>query len=292
MRRIGAPIEHSRTGSTRRRDYDARVGDDASGTSTPSSRWAAVLDLLATRGRLSVSETAVQLRVSEATVRRDFTELARRQLVTRHHGGVVATSVAYELPYRYRSSQADDGLERIAAHAASLVRPGEVVALNGGTTTTATARALTAREELAGENGTAFTLVTNALNIAAEAVLRPHVRCVSLGGVARPESYEVSGPLAAQVVAQLWFDVAIVGVNALSAAEGATCKDEDEAAVVRAMVERSKRVVAVAGAEKLGARTFAAICPAERITTLVTTAPEDADEVVALRARGVEVACV
>ncbi|WP_307835954.1 DeoR/GlpR family DNA-binding transcription regulator [Phycicoccus sonneratiae] len=268
------------------------MGEDAIGASTPSSRWAAVLDLLATRGRLSVSETAVHLRVSEATVRRDFAELARRQLVTRHHGGVVATSVAYELPYRYRSSQADGELERIAAHAASLVHPGEVVALNGGTTTTATARALTAREDLAGENGPALTLVTNALNIAAEAVLRPHVRCVSLGGVARPESYEVSGPLAAQVVAQLWFDVAVVGVHALSAAEGATCADEDEAAVVRAMVERSRRVVVVAGAGKLGSRTFASICPAERIGTLVTTAPEDASEVAALRARGVVVDCV
>ena len=272
--------------------YDDGVGDDATGTMTPSSRWAAVLDLLATRGRLSVAETARQLAVSEATVRRDFAELARRQLVTRHHGGVVAASVAYELPYRYRSTQADDGLERIAAHAASLVEPGEVVALNGGTTTTVTARALTSREDLAGEGGAAFTLVTNALNIAAEAVLRPHVQCVSLGGVARTESYEVSGPLAELVVAQLWFDVAIVGVNALSAQEGATCRFEDEAAIVRAMVERSRRVVVVAGADKLGSRTFATICPADRITTLVTTAADDASEVLALRGCGVDVVCV
>ncbi len=272
--------------------YDDRVSDEANGTRTPTSRWAAVLDLLATRGRLSVTETSRELGVSEATVRRDFTELARRQLVTRHHGGVVATAVAYELPYRYRVSQTDEGIDRIAARAAALVGPGEVVALNGGTTTTATARALTSREDLVGEDGPALTLVTNALNIAAEAVLRPHVQCVSLGGVARPESYEVTGPLAAQVIQQLWFDVAVVGVNALSAAEGATCRFEDEAAVVRAMVERSRRVVVVAGAAKLGERTFAAICPAERIGTLVTTADEAAPEVAALRERGVEVLCV
>ncbi|MBD3783811.1 MAG: DeoR/GlpR transcriptional regulator [Micrococcales bacterium] len=268
------------------------VSEEANGTRTPTSRWAAVLDLLATRGRLSVTETARELAVSEATVRRDFAELARRQLVTRHHGGVVATSVAYELPYRYRSSQADGALGRIATAAAALVAPGDVVALNGGTTTTATARAITAREDLVGDDGTPLTLVTNALNIAAEAVLRTHVQCVSLGGVARPESYEVTGPLAAQVIAGLWFDVAVVGVNAFSAAEGATCRHDDEAAVVRAMVERSQRVVVVAGAEKLGRRTFAAICPAERVGTLVTTAAEDDPEVEALRARGVEVVCV
>lgn len=266
---------------------------DVDGARTPAGRWAAVLDLLATQGRLSVSETATQLGVSEATVRRDFAELARRQLVTRHHGGVVATSVAYELPYRYRSSQGDDGLERVAARAASLVRRGQVVVLNGGTTTTATARALTSREDLAGDGtAQAFTVVTNALNIAAEVVLRPHVQCVSLGGVARPESYEVSGPLAAQIVAQLWFDLAIVGVDGLSAAEGATCRYEDEAAIVRAMIERSRRVVVVTSGAKLGRRTFAAICPAERIDRLITTAPEDDEQVLALRERGVEVDCV
>lgn len=263
------------------------------GARTPAGRWAAVLDLLATQRRLSVADTAARFGVSEATVRRDFAELARRQLVTRHHGGVVATSVAYELPYRYRSSQGDGGLERVAARAASLVGRGDVVVLNGGTTTTATARALTSREDLAGDGtAQAFTVVTNALNIAAEVVLRPHVQCVSLGGVARPESYEVSGPLAAQIVGQLWFDVAIVGVDGLSAAEGATCRYEDEAAIVQAMIERSRRVVVVAAAPKLGRRTFAAICPAKRVDLLVTSATADDPEVARLRALGVEVDCV
>ena len=64
-----------------------------------ASRLSAILDLLATRGGLSVSAAASELDVSEATIRRDFAELSRRQLVTRNHGGVVATSVAYELPY-------------------------------------------------------------------------------------------------------------------------------------------------------------------------------------------------
>ena len=133
-----------------------------------------MLDRLATTGRLGVTETAELLGVSEATIRRDFSELAKRQLVTRNHGGVVATSVAYELPYRYRSSKADDGRTRVAEAAASLVAPGQVIGLNGGTTTTATSRAITAREDLAIDGE--ITIVTNALNIATEAVLRPHVQ--------------------------------------------------------------------------------------------------------------------
>jgi DNA-binding transcriptional MocR family regulator len=78
-------------------------------------RWSALLGLLAEHGRLSVSQVSAELDVSEATVRRDFGELAAQQLVTRTHGGVVATSVTYELPARYKSALADDNKQRIAA---------------------------------------------------------------------------------------------------------------------------------------------------------------------------------
>lgn len=254
-----------------------------------ASRLSAILDLLATAGRLSVADAAEQLGVSEATIRRDFSELARRQLVNRNHGGVVATSVAYELPYRYRTSQNDSELERISADAAELIAPGAVVGMNGGTTTTATARALTAREDLV---GVGITLVTSALNIAVEAVLRPHVRCVSLGGIPRPESYEVTGPLAIAGLSQLWLDVAVLGVNGLSAREGATCEHEDEAAVSRLMVERAREVVAVATEAKLGERAFTVICESSAVTTLVTSAPEKHPQVVALREVGTTVHCV
>lgn len=255
-----------------------------------ATRWSVMLDRLATTGRLGVVETAELLSVSEATIRRDFSELARRQLVIRNHGGVVATSVAYELPYRYRSSQSDDHRARIAKVAAGLVKVGQTIGLNGGTTTTATARAITAREDLAADSH--ITIVTNALNIATEAVLRPHVQCVSLGGVARPVSYEVTGPLAQLVLHQLWLDVAIVGVNGLTAGEGATCRHEEEAAIIRTMIERSKQVIVVTTGDKLGTRTFASICPAEKIHQLVTTEDADESEIAALRGLGVEVILV
>jgi DeoR family transcriptional regulator, aga operon transcriptional repressor len=267
--------------------YGRRVTEEIDLARNRASRWSTMLDRLATVGRLGVGEAAELLGVSEATIRRDFSELAKRQLVARNHGGVVATSVAYELPYRYRSSRADDDRARVAEAAAALVRPGQVIGLNGGTTTTATSRAITAREDLASEGE--ITIVTNALNIATEAVLRPHVQCVSLGGVARPESYEVTGPLAQLVLHQLWLDVAVVGVNGLSAREGATCRHEEEAAIIRTMIERSKQVICVATGDKLGMRTFASICPAERIDHLVTTVGADRAEIDALREAGVEV---
>ena len=255
-----------------------------------SRRWRTMLDLLSERTRLSVSEAAAELGVSEATVRRDFSALADQQLVSRTHGGVVATSVAYDLPARYRGGQDGDARERIAAAAADLVEPGMVVGLNGGKTTTVTARRLAARADLAAlRERPAFTVVTNALNIATEMVLRPHIRTVTLGGVARPESYELTGPLATRVLDELWFDVLFLGVDGISRDAGASCMHEGEAEINALMVRRAGRVVVVAGSEKLGRGTFARICDLGAIAALVTDAGADPGEVAAMQHGGLEV---
>jgi DeoR family transcriptional regulator of aga operon len=257
------------------------------------ARWSALLALLAEHGRLSVAQVVDELGVSEATARRDFGELAAQQLVTRTHGGVVATAVAYDLPARYKQAGKDSAKERIATFAADLVPEGSVVGFNGGTTTSATARRLAARSDLAAAvRRPSVTIVTNALNIATEMVLRPFIRCVSLGGVARPESYELTGPLASMVLGELWLDTAVLGVDAVSAALGATCNHEGEAGINSLMVQRADRVVVVATGEKLGRRAFARICGASRIDTIVTDATADPGAMDDLRAAGVRVEVV
>ena len=261
-----------------------------------AQRWSALLALLGDRGRLSVAEAAVTLAVSEATIRRDFAALADRQLATRTHGGVVATGVAYDLPARYRGRvDADrpqlDRKRRIAAAAAALLEPGTVVGFNGGTTTTATARRLAARTDLQQRDATdpAITVVTNALNIATEMVLRPHVRTVTLGGIARPQSYELVGPLAALVLDELWLDVLVLGVDGFDVVGGATCHHGVEAGIDAHMVRRARRVLVVAGSEKLGKRAFARICPAAGVHTLITDTDAPPDVVAGILAAGVEV---
>nr|WP_233507096.1 DeoR/GlpR family DNA-binding transcription regulator [Jiangella anatolica] len=270
---------------------DGDAGADLGGQAHDRARrWRQMLDLLAERGRLSVTETASALSVSEATVRRDFTELARQQLVTRTHGGVVATAVAYDLPARYRATSGSDPKERIAALAADLVEPGMVVGFNGGTTTSATARRLAARIEHGPHSGEhTLTVVTNALNIATEMVLRPHIRTVSLGGVARPQSYEMTGPLATLVLNELWLDVLILGIDGLTASGGASCRHVGEAGIDALMVQRAGRVVAAGVGEKIGRRAFARICDADQIDVLVTDPSAPEDELTALRAAGVDV---
>ncbi|MEV6774291.1 DeoR/GlpR family DNA-binding transcription regulator [Nocardia sp. NPDC051030] len=250
-------------------------------------RWNRLLELLADTGRLSVEEASEVLGVSPATVRRDFTALAEQQLATRTHGGIVASSVAYELPARYRHG--DEAKQRIAEHAAALIDPDAVVGLNGGTTTTAVARALAGRMDLSPTGDARLTIVTNALNIAAEMVLRPHLRTICLGGMARRESYELHGPLAERSLAELRLATVILGVNALSVEGGAQCTHLDEAGVNAEMVRRADLVIVVATSEKLRRSALARICPIEQVQVLVTDVDADPDAVAEIRAAGIRV---
>ncbi|GHE45742.1 transcriptional regulator [Streptomyces longispororuber] len=233
------------------------------------ARWQELLELLVDRGRLDVEEAATALGVSTATIRRDFDQLAEQQMLVRTRGGAVVHGVSYELPLRYKTARQASEKQRIAKAVADLIAPGEVLGLTGGTTTTEVARALAVRTGLAG-GSPALTIVTNALNIANELAVRPQFKIVVTGGVARPQSYELTGPLAGGVLGQISLDVAVLGVGAFDVAYGATAHDEDEAAVNRLLCERATRVVVAADATKLGRRAFARICAAEQVDTLVT----------------------
>ncbi|MCZ7416032.1 DeoR/GlpR family DNA-binding transcription regulator [Streptomyces sp. WMMC897] len=256
-------------------------------------RWTRLLDALGERGRLEVGEAAELLGVSPATIRRDMEELARQQLLTRTRGGAVLSGVAYDLPLRYKTARKADEKHRIARAAAGLVLPGAVVGLNGGTTTSEVAREFATRADLADHApGAALTIVTNAINIAGELAVRPYVKTVVTGGVARPNSYELTGPLATEVLSGFSLDYAILGVDAVDPEFGAATHDEGEASANRAMAERAGKVVVVADSTKLGRRAFARVCSVAEITVLVTDRAAPGELVEKLTGQGVEVLTV
>lgn len=235
------------------------------------ARWNTLLEILAEDGRITVEDAAERLRVSQATVRRDFDQLAQQQMITRTRGGAVANTVSYDLPLRYKSARNVGEKQRVGAAAAAMVTPGMVVGMNGGTTTTEVARALATRPDLINNtDGSALTIVTNALNIANELIVRPHVKVVVTGGVVRPQSYELIGPLATGVLRELTFDIAFLGVDAIDVALGAAAHHEGEAAINGLMAARARRVVILADSSKLGRHAFARVCPIERVETLIT----------------------
>ena len=253
-------------------------------------RWTALLDLLPGDEQLTVAEAASALGVSQATIRRDMDQLARQQLVTRTRGGVIAGHVSYDLPLRYKTARHAPQKQRIGRAAAALVAAGAAVALNGGTTASEVARALATRPDLQDGPGTpVITVVTNAMNIANELAVRPHIKIVVTGGVARSRSYELIGPFATLVLEQLALDWAILGVDALDPVAGATAHHEGEASINYLMATRAAQVMIVADGSKLGQRAFARVCAVDEIDVLVTDQDAEPAALAAFTERGIRV---
>jgi len=247
-----------------------------------SERMAEILRSLDESGSIHVGELARRFGVSAATVRRDLALLEEQRLLTRTHGGALAQDVAYELPVRHRHGQSRDAERAIAREAVGGLPIGpHVIGLTGGTTTSEVAKELADRTDL--------TVVTNALNIAMELVLRPRLKLVVVGGVSRPQSYELVGPWAEQVLSSVNIGTAYVGVDGIDATGGITTHDENEARTNRAMLVRAQRVVVVAAGSKLGRRALARIADIGEVHEVITDPTADRAAVAAIRATGVGV---
>ncbi|MGH3498134.1 MAG: DeoR/GlpR family DNA-binding transcription regulator [Nocardioidaceae bacterium] len=246
-----------------------------------ADRMAAILEHIALAGSVDVARISADLGASAATLRRDLEALQERGLLVRTHGGAVASGVGFELPLRHREARHQPEKRAIGRLAAGLVPDGSVVGMTGGTTVTEVARAL--------PNNADITVVTNALNIAAELVLRPSIRVVVVGGSARHASYELVGPAAELVIERYHLDVSFIGTDGLTVEEGCSTYDEMEAHTDHAFIARARRIIVVADSTKLGRRTFARICRTDEVSDLVTDARADPDIVRELTEVGVHV---
>jgi DeoR family transcriptional regulator of aga operon len=258
---------------------------DRRGPVTRAERLSALLEMLVTEGKIDVEASAEHFAVSAATIRRDLDYLADQQLLSRTHGGAVPNTTSYDLPLRYKSISQGEAKAQIAQRAVAMLWPGCTLSLNGGTTTVEVARAIPGVERL--QNG--VTVVTNAINIATELTVRPFIKIMVCGGVARPQSYELVGAMASETLSQLTPDICFLGATGLDPVAGITTYDEAEAAINRVMAQQAKRTVVVLDSSKLGTVGFSRICHVHEVATVITDSDADARVVAILRARGVEV---
>lgn len=226
------------------------------------TRHEAILGTLAHHGTVATAELAGRLGVSVDTIRRDLLELEGAGRLRRVHGGAVRPAPG---PRHFADRVAQDpgGKAVVGALAAGLIRRGEVVAIGGGTTTLEVARSL--------PPDLSATFVTASPDVALALRDLPDVDVIVLGGTLDRTSQTLVG---ADTIAQIQTvrpDRCIVGACSIHAELGLTMREREEAQVMRALVERSRRVVALATAEKLG--TAAPYVVSERVDTLVSDAP-------------------
>jgi len=244
-----------------------------------------VLSLLQRDGRVLVSELSESLGISSITIRKDLDYLASKGLVQRTHGGALAPQSTTMLDPSLKEKEQHQFKEKqlIAAAAAKLVKDGQCILLDSGTTTTAIARALRRFSHL--------TVVTNAVNIAAE-LSDTDFDIILIGGTLRKNSFSLVGPLAEDVLREIHADILFLGVDGFDTQIGVTTPNVLEARVNRAMVKASKRVIAACDSTKFSRCSLALIVPPTAIHTVITDAHISESDTEALRNVGIEVVIV
>ena len=250
-----------------------------------SRRMIAILDLLAERGTVLLSDLSSTLSISPATARRDLADLADQRLIVRTQGGARLIDSRSELPVNLRDTRFQEAKRAIATAVAGIIpKQRYAVALSGGSTAASVARALAGHEEL--------TIVTNSLTIAQLVTTYPQLKVIMTGGILRPESLELVGVLAENTFNAINLGTAILGTDGISAAGGVTTHDETEARTNNAMVTHAQRTVVVADGSKIGRLALAQVADIGSVHTLVTDESADPTELDRIRAAGVEVVVV
>ncbi|MEF3403436.1 DeoR/GlpR family DNA-binding transcription regulator [Agromyces sp. CCNWLW203] len=233
------------------------------------------LALVAERGFVRVAELSRAFGVTTVTARADLDSLERQGGIRRVHGGAVPLSspLAAERPEREPSFE--EALEasvepkrRIGEHAASLVRSGQSIILDVGTTTLQVARALRARTDLED-----LVVFTNGLSIALE--LEPEIprfTVVVTGGTLRPKQHSLVHPLAGSMLDEVHVDLAFIGCNGVDPVHGVTNANLPEASVKSLMMRAAARSIVVADAAKLGEVHLGRIAAIDAFDALVTDA--------------------
>ncbi len=233
-------------------------------TYAPVERQRKMLEYINLNRSARLQELADYFSVSEATARRDLDELSRQGALIRTHGGAMRMekSTSYENRYQERLDQQKPEKEKIALCAASMVKNGDTVYIDAGTTTFSIAKALAHLERI--------TIITNDLFTAAQLEMKPSCRVMVTGGMRRGGYHELIGAVAEEFIRSTHADIAFLGVDAIDLMGNVCISNFEEMGVKRAMLHTANHRIIVADHQKIGRTALVRICDLKDADTLMT----------------------
>jgi DeoR/GlpR family transcriptional regulator of sugar metabolism len=243
-------------------------------------RQALLLETLRREGKLLASEWSERLRISEDTIRRDLRELAQQQKLQRVHRGALPRSSSVPA-FATREQHAPAAKRAIAHAAAKLVQDGQVIFVDGGTTTQQLASLL--------PDNLRATVVTNSPAAAIALAAHPALEVILLGGRLHKQAQVTVGAAVVDALRTFHADICFLGVCSVHPEFGLGIDDFEEAHVKRAMIASSAEVAGLVIAENLGTALPYVLAPAKSLTYLITDAAADDAKLTPYRELGVTV---
>lgn len=225
-----------------------------------SQRKEYILKVLREQGQVVAKEISRELQLSEDTIRRDLRELAAEGRLQRVHGGALPSSPAV-VDFAGRQQLAPHEKQAVGRAAARMIRPGQVVILDGGTTTLQLAAHLPADLRA--------TVVTHSPTIAVALVEHPNIEVVLIGGRLFKHSVVSVGAAAVEAIARIRADLFFMGVTGIHPDVGLTTGDLEEAHIKRALSASAAETHVLLTAEKINAASPYLIAPLSDIDGLV-----------------------
>ncbi len=252
-------------------------------------RHAQILSYLAEHEFMSVEEAVELLKVSPATVRRDFNQLAHENLAERTRGGTRrARTASYSImPFNLREIRHSKEKEALARRAVTLLNPGEVIFVDGGTTTFHISTCLP---------NFPLRVITNSLHLAMhigdKRFGKSGIEIFLSGGYLFPQSGQLIGPQAKTCLSQYHAHWAFMSVSGITA-EKIYYSNELLVETDQAMMDNADRIVILADFSKIGSRAMYHMNATNRVYTLITNhSPENEPVLNEIREAGVEVITV
>ena len=245
-----------------------------------SQRKQLILEKLGTEGQVQSKALSMFFDVSEDTIRRDLRELAAEGRLQRVHGGALPSSSAIA-PFAERQSVKMDAKKRVARKGAQLISSGQVVIVDGGTTTSELITFFPPDLRI--------TVVTHSPSIALGLVDHPSIEVILIGGRLYKHSIVAVGAAAIEGIENIHADLFFMGVTGIHPDAGLTTGDFEEACIKRAFSGRAAETVVLASPEKINTASSFMIGELSLINTVVVEPDTDSRWVEAVSRQGISV---
>lgn len=227
-----------------------------------NKRQAEILKSLRLKGSCSIIDLAIELAVSDETIRRNVKILAAQGLVEKIRGGVMMPRNLSEAAFPLRMNEGKEAKQKIAAKIASKIQNGDSLILDNGSTTAYIAQALVNHKDL--------LVVTNSVVIASILAILPGNRVFMAGGELRNHDGGAFGPEAFDLVKKFEVNCAIFSTSAIHPEKGFLVHYLCESEFARAIIKRSEKTIIAADSSKFGRKAPMLLCDADNIDELVT----------------------
>ncbi len=244
-----------------------------------------IIDKLDLEGQLDVISLSKELNVSEVTIRNDLNWLGQKNMLIRARGGAIkAERVSAEFSLSEKNKLNYHEKLRIGKAAAGLIKSGDTIILDSGTTTLEINNHLSDIQSL--------TVITNALNIANKLVEHEHVNVIVPGGFLRKNSLSLVGTTAEESFKNYFCDKLFLAVDGFNTTHGLSTPNVEEAHLNRIMISIARQVIVVTDSSKFHKRSFAFIAPITAVNIVITDSGIPDDDKKRLETAGVKVIIV